>query len=78
MNSKLFVALALVLSITVDAAVDGKGKFAKILLNFLIIRNPITVPKWSVSDGNVTCLIVQMDIAVNFTYQAMGKWPVTV
>lgn len=29
--------------------------------------------KWVVTETNVTCLVVQMDIKVNFTYTTAGK-----
>lgn len=31
------------------------------------------VGKWVVTEANVTCLVVQMDIKVNFTYTTAGK-----
>lgn len=77
MNSKLLVALALVLAVNSAVAVEGNEKYQKIYQNISIsrIRNPINlVSKWTFSDGNITCLIVQMNIQVNFTYKAMGKW----
>jgi hypothetical protein len=34
---------------------------------------PFAVGKWMVKKDNTTCLIVEMDIGVNFTYTTVGE-----
>jgi hypothetical protein len=80
MMSQVVGALLLVASMNSFASADGEkinAKLRKFL--FLTTHSRITtlisfaVGKWMVTKQNNTCLIVQMDIEVNFTYTTNGK-----
>lgn len=75
---KLSIVCLLFISFSMLGSADGKLNHINVKLFKLTQFHSACLPKvgkWIVSnqEKNITCLVVQMDIKVNFTYTISGK-----